>query len=51
MKYELLTAKSGKVYLKVTIGEYEAFCFPSRAEVAYLCSISEEEAHEDFLEA
>lgn len=51
MKYEIKTSKSGRDYLKITIAEYEAFVFPSRAEVAYLRSISEDDAHNDFLEA
>lgn len=50
MKYEIKTAKTGRKYLKITIEEYEAFLFPSKAEMAYLTSITREKAHVDFLD-
>ena len=48
MNYEIRTAKTGRKYLKITINEYESFLFPSKAEIAYLETITREKAHEDF---
>lgn len=43
-------SKSGKNYsaLQVTIGEYEARLFPTRAEMAYIKSFIRDNAHKDF---
>lgn len=50
LNYEVKTAKSGRKYLKITIAEYEAFLFPSKAEIAYLTALIGEKAHDDFIE-
>lgn len=44
------TSKNGKSYsaIQVTIGEYEARLFPSRAEMAYIKSYISEKSHKDF---
>lgn len=48
MRYEILISKNNRKYLKVFIGDYEAFIFPSKAEIAYLESFTRDKAHEDF---
>lgn len=50
MNYEIKTSKTGRKYVKFTIDEYEAFVFPSKAEIAYLETITREQAHADFLD-